>query len=201
MKYAMGALIAAAVLALAIGAAGPLAAQVGGVVRQGDSDRPADKPIKPDKGEGDKPGATPTTIPADAKDLVDEARFDKADIVLRVSTEGGKEWLPTYGKATFKVLDVYKEGKHEIGTGKLAKGGEFWMAYILRKTDKPLPAGEMTLYLVYKVEYMQAGMQRPRKSYSLEFLNNTPEKGFSHLKTTTTTSAPASGPATESAEN
>lgn len=176
----------------------PLLAQMTGVFRPGEGDKPADKPLKPVGGDEEKP--TPTTIPAEAKDKIDEAKFNKADVVLRVSTKGGEAWLQSYAKATFKVLDVYKESKHEIGTGKLTKGGEFWMAYIVRKTDKPLPAGEMTLYLKLKAEFMQAGMGPVRKSYSPEFLDNTPEKGFSHLKPAVAASEPASKPANEGAE-
>lgn len=194
---ATGLILIAAVCALV---ASPLLAQIGGVFRPGEGDRPASRPAtKPIGGDEEKP--TPTTVPAEAKEKIDEAKFNKADVVLRVSTEGGKAWLQSYAKATFKVLAVYKESKHEIGTGKLAKHGEFWMAYIVRKTDKPLPAGEMTLYLRLKAEFMQAGMGPVRKTYSPEFLDNTPEKGYSHLKAPGTTSEPASKPASDPAKN
>ena len=185
-------------LSAALFAVAPSAAQQGGVFRADDQGNAASQPAGADKPkEPGKPAdAAPATMPAEAKDLIDEARFAKADVVLRVSTEGRKDFLTTYDKATFKVLEVYKEGKHDIGgMGKLTKDGEFWMAYIVRKTDKPLPAGEMTLYLTYKVEYMQAGMQPPRKSYSTQFLGNSPEAGTSHLKSGQAASEPASQPA------
>ncbi len=116
------------------------------------------------------------------KPEMDADRAAKADVVLRVKVEKSAEpFLGAYNKVTFKVLEVYKATDTKIGGGSLEKGREFWLTYF--RSTGTIEAGEMTVYLHLKKEFVQVGMQPLHSVFTLELLNRSAIEGVSHFVT------------------